>query len=255
MFGDFQYTFGYDVVGSAVFNPTTKILTPVLTQAPLPNAVDSNGNLVGWIVPEFYQGFLRASLFIYGSLDNEVTTGWWRQYAQSAQGGETDVIRIPFGKLVSNLVFGSVLNGYTGGIISGGKFYFSTLENSPGGTKYKFYKWFPVGLGFSTPTHGVYETQTQMFSKRQKINEVRIYGEPWLTGVSFKIDLIGSDGNVITNGTKTFTAGTNLTVGEDYAWYNPAIDKVYAVGLRITNLGDVNFVINKIELDISPGGE
>lgn len=256
MFRNFQYVFGYDLVGAAVFNPTDKILSPILSQAPLPNAVGSNANFIGWFTTEFYQGFSRAVNFLYGSLDNEVGTGWWRQMAMSATGTETDVVRVPFQLLVSNFVLGSVTNGYTGGVAGVAKSYFSTLESSTAPTtKYKFYRWLPVALGFGTAIGGVYETQNEIFSKKQKIREVRIYGEPWIANNSFKIDLIGSDGNPITNGTKTFTAGTNLTIGDDFAWYNPQIKPTYIVGVRITNLGTVNHTIMKIEIDYDEGGK
>lgn len=256
MFGDDQYVFGYDLAGACVFNPTEKILSQILNLSPLPPAVDVNGNLVGWGVPEFYNGFLRMSNFIFGSLDREVGTGLWRQYAFGAQGGETDIIKVPFVKLVSNFYLGSVFNGYTGGLVGAAKVYYSTLETSPAPTtKYKFYKWYPVSLGFSSALGGVYETQNQMFSKRIKVSEVRVYGQAWVANNSFKIDLIGSELSPITNGSKTYTAGSNLTIGDDFAWYNPGIDQIYSLGVRITNLGTINNVINKIEIDYIEGGE
>lgn len=255
-FGNVQYTFGYDIAGGAVFNPTEKILTPVLSQAPLPNALVSNGNIVAWGATEFYQGFMRMANWLYGSFDNELGLGWWRQYAQMAQGAETDVIRQPFALLVSNFGLGSVTNGYNGGVFAAGKVYFSTLETSPAPTtKYKLYKFYTVSSGFSNPCLGVYETQTQLFSKKQKISEVRVYGDPWVASNAFTIDLIGSGGTSITNSSKTFTAGTNLTVGDDFAWYNPALRPTYALGLRITNAGTKNHTINKVEIDYESAGK
>lgn len=255
IFRNYQYTFGYDLAGVAVFNPTEKILSPVLSQAPLPNAIGSNANLVGWATTEFYQGFSRMVSFIYGSLDNEVGNGWWRQFAQSAQGTETDVVRVPFQLVVSNFVLGSVTNGYSGGVAGYGKAYFSTLETSSSPTtKYKLYKWFPVPTTTGTALGGVYETQNELFEKKIKPTEVRIYGEPWVTNNSFKIDLIGADGNVITNSSKTFTVGTNITAGDDIAQYNPAIKPTYSLGVRITNLGSANNTIMKVEIDHEPTG-
>lgn len=256
VFGDWQYTFGYDLAGSCVFNPTEKILSPVLSQSPLPNAVNANGNIVGWFTPEFYNGFNRMTAFIYGALDKDVTVGLWKQYAQAAQGTETDVIRVPFTILVSNFGIGSSTNGYTGGLFSCGKGYFSTLETSSSPTtKYKLYKYFPVPTTVLPVVSGVYETQTQLFSKKVLVSEVRIYGKPWVANNSFKVDLIGSDGNPITNASYTYTAGTNLTIGNDYAWYNPNHAATYAIGLRITNLGTANNVISKTEIDYSIGGK
>ncbi len=256
VFGSNQYTFGYDLAGCAVFNPVQKILSPILCQAPLPNAINANGNLVGWMSPEFVQGFLRASLFLYGPLDNEVSTGWYRQFQQTAQGAETDVIRIPFQLIVSNLVIGSVTNGYPGGLAGNGKLYFSTFETSAAPTaKYKFYKFFPVSTGVGIPMQGVYETQNQQFSKKVKLGETRLYTEPLVTGNSFTIDLIGSSGSAIAGSSKTFTVGTNATAGNDYVWYTPQSAPTYVVGMRITNLGTKNWTLTKAEIDYTPAGK
>lgn len=264
MFNGHQYTFGYDLAGAAVFNPTTKILSPVLSQSPLPDAVGSNGNLVGWATTEFYQGFQRMVNFIYGALDDEVTTGWWRQFAQSATGSETDVVRVPFQLLVSNFILGSVTNGYTGGVASVSKAYFSTLETSAAPTtKYKFYKWYPVSLGLNSAIQGVYETQQQtsvklfrsILKKRLKISEIRVYTEGLTANNSFKIDIIGPDGNPLANGSYTFTVGSNVTSGDDLVAYNPNISPAHSLGIRITNLGTKNWIGDKIEIDIDEMGK
>lgn len=255
-FSDYQYLFGYDLAGAAVFNPSKKILSPIFSQSPTPNAVGSNGNIVGWATVEFYQGFSRKVYYLYGSLDAEVGVGWWRIFAQSATGTETDTIRVPFQLIVSNFGIGPSTNGYGGGVFGSGKSYFSTLEVSAAPTtKYKFYKWFPIATGQGTVVGGVYETQTQLFSKKQTIKEVRIYAKPWVTNNSFQVDLIGSSGNSITNSTKTFTVGTNITAGDDFAWYNPGIGNTYALGLRITNVGSTNHTINKVEIEYAAAGK
>lgn len=257
MFGDYQYVFGYDLVGACVFNPTEKILTSLFEQSPLPNAIGSNGNIVGFATTFFFQGFQDMCLSLYGSLDKDVPVGLWSQFGMGATGTETDIVRIPFAQLVSNFFLGSVTSGYAGGIVGTAKYYFSTLETSPAPTtKYKLYKFYNVSLGFSSTIEGVYETQNEMFSKRMKVNEIRIYAEPWIANNSFQIDLIGADLGVITNSTKVFaTSDSTLTVGEDYAWYNPAIQPTYCLGIRITNLGTTNHTINKIEVDLSEAGE
>lgn len=264
MFGNYQYTFGYDLVGAAVFNPTRKILSPVLSQAPLPNAIGSNANLIGWSTTEFYQGFSRMVNFVYGSLDDEVGPGWWRQYAQSATGSETDVLRVPYSMPVSNFVLGSVTNGYTGGVAGVAKIYFSTLETSAAPTtKYKFYKWKPVALGSGTAIQGVYETQNQtsipvfraVLKKRLRIAEVRVYTEGLVANNSFKIDIIGPNGNAMTNGSYTFTVGSNCSVGDYLVAYNPNIAPAHSLGIRITNLGTVNWICDKIEYDIDEMGK
>lgn len=255
-FGNKQFTFGYDLAGCAVFSPVDKILSPILSQAPLPNALGSNANIVGWTAPEFSGGFTKASLFIYGSLDNEVTTGWWRQIQMAATSPETDVVRVPYQSLVSNFVLGSTTNGYAGGVVGSGKIYFSTLESSTGPTtKYRFYKYFPVPTTVLPSTQGVYETQNQVFSKKAKIGEFRLYCDPLVANNSFKIELIGSGNTVISGTSKTFTVGTNATAGQDYVWYTPECAPTYSVGLRVTNLGTKNWVATKAEIDYREGGK
>ena len=65
----------------------------------------------------------------------------------------------------------------------------------------------------------------------------------------FKIELIGSDAGVITNSNKTFTVGTNVSVGDDVESYNPDMNQTYVLGARITNSGTANMTFKKIEID------
>jgi len=263
-FGQSQYVFGYDITGSAVFAPNVKIISPVLTNSPMPNAMGVGTDMVGWIATETYNltskkvatgGILRASQFIYGKTDSEFPTAWYRQFAMTATAPETDIIRIPFAQLVSNLNIGSSSNGYLAGIFGFGKYYFSTLETSAGPTtQYRFYKWFPVSTTLGTTITGQYETQTQLFSKKIKVNKVRIYTEPLVTNNSFTISLIGSDGNAITNGSKTFTVGSNVTAGTDMNEWSPDMNRTYALAVRITNAGSANWTCHKIEIDYDQSG-
>lgn len=259
IFGSRAFKFGYDLPGAALYHENEKVVSPIFARSPLPNAASSTGNLLGWGTPEFNSGFMKMSIFLYGPLDNEyINNDWFRHFQMSASGSETDVIRVPFGILTSNLSFGASSNGYGGGVYGSGKMYFSTLENAtgtPGTGVYKFYKWFNVPTGTGTAAPGVYETQTQLFSKKMSVSEVRIYGKPWVANNEFTIALIGSDGNAITGGSKTFTAGSTLTIGDDFAWYSPDTAPVYAIGVRITNSGSVNHTIKKIELDLKEAGK
>lgn len=265
VFGPYQYVFGYDVTGSAMFAPNTKVISPVLTNAPMPNAIGVGTDMVGWATTETYNptsdkiataGVLRASQFIYGNPDSEYPVGWWRQMSMSATSPETDIIRVPFGLLVSNLNIGSSSNGYLAGIFGFGKYYFSTLETSSAPTtKYRFYKWYPVPTTLGTSSAGVYETQTQLFEKKISIKEVRIYTEPLVAGNSFTISLIGADGNAITNASKTFTVGTELTAGKDYVWWGLNTAPTYGLAVRIKNAGTTNWTCHKIEIDYEPAGK
>lgn len=253
--GNYQYVFGSNLVGASLFNPTEMILALTFEQPPLPNAVGFNANFVGWMTTFSFGGFLEVCQTLYGSLDQESGVGQWSQFGQLATGTETDVVRVPYQQLVSNLSFGTSSNGYIAGAYGLGKTYFSTLETSAAPTtKYKFYKWSIVPLGLGAAIDGVYETQTELFSKKVTIKELRIYSKPWIAANSFQIDLIGSNGNPMTNGTKVFTAGSTLTIGNDFAWWNPQMNNTYALGLRISNLGVTNHTINKVEIDYEPAG-
>lgn len=261
MFQNYQYTFGYDQFGTSVYAPYEKILSIPEGPAPLPNAITSTGNMLMFLTPIYFDGILEADLFCWGSNDFEVgqPLGWWNLMFINATEPETDVIRTPFLMSVSNTILGSSSNGYTGNIAGTSKFYFSTLETSDSTTKYRFYKWSP-SVTPDVPADNVmidapYQTQTQLFSKKVRVSEVRIYGEPWVANNSFEINLIGSAGTAMTGGSKTFTAGTNLTVGDDFAWYTPDMAPTYAIGVSIINKGSANHTINKIEIDYDDAGK
>lgn len=256
-FGQRQFTFGTDLSGSSVFNPVNKILSPNLSQSPLPNAASSNGNLVGWTVPEFSNGTLKLTQFLYGPLDNEFPeNSWYRQFQVSATSPETDVIRCASTIITSSFNIGVVSSGYAGGVFGVGKLYFSTMETSAAPTTdYKLYKFYLVSTGTGTPIAGIYETQNQIFSKKITPKEVRLYTEPLVAGNSFTVDLIGSDGNPISGGSQTFTVGTNVTAGQDYIWYTPQTAPTYIIGLRITNASTVNWVCMKAEIDYAEAGK
>lgn len=260
MFGPHQYTFGYDQFGAAVYNPTSKLITMQEVVSPLPNAVTSSGNLLIHMSPLHFEGFLEADILVYGTLDFEVGPGYWDLFGQYATGTETDVVQVPLFMPVSNFGLGISSNGYTNNIFGTSKFYFSTLETSSAPTtKYKFYKWIlntSPSVSSGTPLNeAVYQTQTQLFSKKITIKEVRIYGEPWVANNSFSIGLIGSSGSAMTNGSQTFSIGSGLTVGDDFAWWTPDVAPTYALGLLITNLGTANHTITKIECDYTIGGK
>lgn len=254
-FENYQYVFGSDLVGGALYNPDQKILSSTFEQSPLPNAVDSQSNFLAWMSTFQFEGKLDLCLSLFGPLDREVGTGLWSPLSQTATAPETDIVRIPYAQIISNLSIGPSTTGYLGEVFGLAKAYYSTLETSSTTTKYRFFKWYCQSTGLHSSLEGVYETQNQLFSKRIKIAQVRVYGEPWVPGNSFQIDLIGSNLGVISNSTGTFTVGNNVTSGQDMVVYNPGIAPLYSLGVRVTNLGVVNHTINKIEIDYSHGGE
>uniref|UniRef100_A0A6M3Y4G7 Uncharacterized protein n=1 Tax=viral metagenome TaxID=1070528 RepID=A0A6M3Y4G7_9ZZZZ len=254
-FGPFSYTTGYDLGGAAVYSEGQKILSLPDSQVPNFNSTFSTGNIFGMVVPEQNASVMKGAVLAYGAYDMEIPAGLYRWLRLTAT-TETDVQQVPTATIVSNLFYGSSSAGYTGNKVGSAKLYFSTLEtdNAPT-TAYKLYKFVTVPTGAGTPLAGVYQTQIQLFSKKAKVSEVRFYTEPLLAGTEFTIELIGSNGGVITNSGKTFTVGTNVTAGEDYVWYNPVIAPTYAVGVRITNSGTTNWVGTKLEIDFGDGGK
>lgn len=258
-FANFEYTFGYDATGAIMMNPLQKTLSMILARAPLPNAVTTNGNIIGWFATEFVNGFMQATLFLYGQLDAENPIIFTRQFRQASQLGGGDVINVPAACFTSNFSLLGATSGYPNGLVSLGKLYFSTIEYNGATTSYKLYSFTIVPLGLSSALAGVYETQTQMFSKKIKPTQIRVYTEPPVANQAFKIDLIGSGNTPITNASQTFTVGTNVTAGatpiQDMVQYNPTMGGTYALGVRVTNLGTVNPVIHKIEVDYNQFGQ
>lgn len=254
-FGKSEYSFGYDIAGSVLFNPLDKVLSLSQIQAPLPNAASSNGDLVGWCTPEFNNGFLKASLFLYGSLDSEVPVGFYRSAQFSASLTNGDILKVPSTLLVQNFTFGGATSGYNA-IIGFGKMYISTLEYDGVNTAYKLYRLFNVPVGVSPSMLGVYETQTQLFSKKQRISEIRVYCEPLVSTNSLTVEIIGIDGTVISGTSKTFTinSATDFSIGSDSFKYSPDHKATAAIGLRITNAGTTTPIIHKCEIDIVPAG-
>ena len=262
IFGESSYVFGYDIRGGAVYNPLRKLISSSLVssfaESPLPNAVVPMTNMITWITTLPFEGHLELVGCSFGTISEyEYEPGYYAPLSMAATGTETDIIHVPCQILVSNFAQGSSSNGYTNQLFGYPKIYFSTLEtSSTPTTKYKLYKWSPAPSNLSDVTVGaVYQTQTQLLSKKVKLSEVRIYADPWVSGNSFQVDIIGSGGNVISGSTKVFTVGTNITAGDDFAWYTPQCAPTYAIGLRITNLGTVNHIISKVEIDYSDGGK
>lgn len=254
-FGPYSYTTGYDLGGAAIYSSGSKILSLPNSQAPSFNALFSTGNLVGFGAPEQDGGVQKGSLLAYGAYDKEIPEGLYRFFRISAT-TQTDIVQIPTCAIVSNLFYGSSSAGYTGNQVGSAKIYFSTLEtDSSPSTAYKFYKFTTVPTGLGTAIGGVYETQNELFSKKVKVNEVRFYVEPLVANNSFTVELIGSDGGVLAGSSKTFTVGSNCSIGQDYLWYTPDCAPTYTIGLRITNVGSVNWVLTKAEIDYAEGGK
>lgn len=253
-FGQSSYTLGYDLGGTGLYSGGQKLASLPNSLSPNFGAMFSTGNLVGFGAPEQDSSVLKGSLLTYGSYDREIQEGLFRFFRISAT-TQTDIQQMPTCVIVSNLFYGASSAGYSGNRVGAAKLYFSALETDSGPTtKYWLYKFTTVPTGSGTAIAGVYETQNQLFSKKVTIKEVRLYCRPLATNNAFTIALIGSSGNVITNSSKTFTVGSNVTAGEDLVRYNPAIDRTYLLGARITNSGSVNWTGMKLEIDYEEAG-
>lgn len=262
-FGSYNYKMGYDLGGAAIYQGESKIISLPNSLSPNFESMFSTGNLMGFAAPELYNSFLVGTIMFYGQYDQEVPKGLFRFLRISAGSPQTDILQIPTCLIVSNLFYGSSSSGYAGNQVGSAKLYFSTLETSSAPTtKYKLYKFTTVPTGLGTAIGGVYETQNEtsfalfrtIISKKFKPASVRFYTEPLVANNSFKIDLIGSDGNPMSGGSQTFTVGGNTIAGQDYVWYTPATAPTYSIGVRITNLGSVNWTGVKLELDYEESG-
>lgn len=255
--------FSNDSFGASLNNGTAKLITLPNNKSPLPNATTVNGNFICWISPEINAAGTgrTASMFYYGQLDNENPPGLWRvmQYTPTLANGF--IYQVPLNILTNNSY--KTVNSAATSIVSFGygKHYFSTYEVAASNASVMGFKRFLVtSSGTGTPQLGVYETQTQLFSKRITIKQIRVYTEPTATSNGFQIDCIGSDGAIITNGTfnYTFAAGSDPTLVQgslERIDFNPKMKDVYSLGLRVTNTGTTNMTIKKIEVDWAPSGK
>lgn len=252
--------FSDDAFGSSMSNGSQKLFTLVNNKSPLPNATAVNGTFLTWVVPEYAGGVIFASMYYYGSLDQENPPGLWRVFRISSTLTGGFFSQIPLNILVSNSYFGANSNKSGISKVGYGKHYFSTYEQNSTTDSYKLYQFLVTPSGTGTPLAGVYETQTQLFPKRITVKQVRIYTEPTASGNGFQLSLMGSDGNQITNGSFTYSyaAGTDVTQLQgslERIDWNPKMGDTYAIGVNILNIGSVNMTIKKIEIDWSYSGK
>lgn len=254
--------FANDSFGSSVTDGTKKLLTLPNNKSPLPNATDTNGNFLVWACPEVSSdGTTRyASLYYFGSLDQENPAGLYRVMRWTTTQANAQVFQVPLA-LFANAKYQTLNNSYAVTTTGYGKHYIGITSVNTSGTYQSYLLRFlitPTGTG--TPQAGVYETQTQLFSKRIGISQVRVYTEPTVANNAFQLDFIGGDGTVITNGTFTYHFGdaTDPSTGAsslERINFNPGTKTTYALGVRVTNLGTTNMVIKKIEIDYTEEGK
>ncbi len=266
---DKDYTFSTDLTGMAVSVGKEKILSLPNTFVPKPNAVFSNGTLIGFGTNEYEtsSGRFRGAIYNYGEFDKETPRGLYRLLRHNAQPygdilNNDDVLAIPACINVSNRMYTPQRDAYPNNLVGTAKVYYSTTESSSvagGANIAKLWRFRTAPTGVASIVAGVYETQTQLFSKKVKIGEVRVYTEPLVGGNDFVVDLIGSGGSVISGGSQRFQVATGSVVtGTDMVQFNPAMAPTYAVGVRITNsstTGVANWTGRKLEVDYEPAGK
>lgn len=261
-FLDKRYYFNQDTFGTALYEGDQKILTLPNNLTPMPNASTPNGTFLTWVSPEGTGSVSSGntsysntytSLYYFGKLDDENPAGLWRlaRIAPTA----TNTFRSPLNMMVNNFYSNVQL------VAGWGKHYISTWEyNNDAETHVvHFYRFVLPPSADTSPLLGVYETQTQLFSKRIDVKQIRVYTEPTAANNGFQLDMIGSDGAVLSNGTFTysFAAGsdeTKLQGALERINFNPAAETSYALGIRVTNTGTSNMTIKKIEIDWGESG-
>ncbi len=253
-----QFLFNQDTFGTAIYEGSQKLLTLPNNLAPMPNGATPNGTFLTWVSPEGVGSVMSSdssydntysSLYYYGQLDAENPAGLFRLLRISPSASNT-AYRTPMNMMVNS--FGLNREFVTGW----GKHYISVWEwnNGGGSSTYHFYRFVLPPAANTSPTLGVYETQTELFSKKTGCTQVRIYTEPTIAGNGFQLDLIGANGNPIQNGTFTYAYGDPID-NTTRINFNPKADSQYAIGVRLTNTGTTNMTIKKVELDIEEQGK
>lgn len=254
--------FSQDAFGAALNDGTNKILNLPKNKAPLPNATGVNGNFLFWMAPEITPNGkgIVGSMYYFGSLDQENPPGLFRVLRYSTDLTNGFIYQTPVNILVSgnynsvNSTNSSVMSvGY-------GKHYFSVLEVNSSTSANEFLSFLITPTGTGTAQKGTYETQTQLFSKKITVKQIRVYTEPTVSGNGFEISCIGSDGAVISGGdfTYSFSAGTDPTLLQgslERIDFNPTMKNTFALGLQISNTGNVNMCIKKVEVDWAYAGK
>lgn len=255
--------FSTDLIGATMGDGVNKLLTLQNTKPPLPNAISPNGNFITWVTPENASdnSTMYNSLFYFGSLDQENPPGLYRLCRQSPTLASGFFYQSPC-NIVPAGAFTTIYPDKTAvGAQSYGMHFFSTLELSSGSSQKKFWVFYVTPINTNvTANEGVYETQTQLWSKRVSIGEIRVYLEPAVTGNAFQLDLIGTDGSVITNGTFTYNFGEisdpqSGSTAVERINFSPNMKPQYGLGLRISNTGTKNMTIKKIEVDWTYAGK
>lgn len=258
-----------DMFGASINNGTEKVLTLTGNKSPFPNGTAVNGNFLTWFTTESTDGItMVASLYYYGNLDGENQPGLWRvmRYFTQLTGPNKQgfIAQTPTNTVINANVYG--INSSASSVLSIGyaKHYLSIFDASNTTNKFTLQRFTVVNTGTTTVQFGTYQTQTQLFSKRITVKQIRVYTEPTAVGNGFELTLIGSDGRAINNTLGAgffeyqFATGTDITQLQgslERIDFNPVMKDIYALGLSIEQIGETNFTIHKIEVDYVEAGK
>lgn len=272
-FGNNEMMFMYDTFGASLYDGDQKVLSMVNNKSPMPNATASTGNFLTWTSPDFYYnldtstGSIFGSLYYYGTLEGGAKSLYRMFRAASNIGG--NIYQMPYMQFTTSR-YVSVNTSNAVQVDSNGThiFSFTDYSGSGGSTAFNMYLFY-VGAQNSlsniyssfTAMKGVFETQNQLFSKKIIVKQIRVYCEPTQSGSGFTVDLIGGNGKIVANTANNayvYAGGTDETKLQgplERIDFNPVTKSLFSVGLRLTNTGDTNMVINKIEVDWQYSGK
>lgn len=263
-FNDKRYTFNSDTFGTALYEGNQKMLTLPNNLAPMPGAVAANGDFITWASPEGIGSVNSSSLtytdtvhslYYFGRLDAENPAGLYRVARIDKFAGNNSAFRTPANILVNNFAQNRQF------VAGWGKHYICVWDyvDSTEFSTGRIMRFVLPPAANTSPMLGVYETQNQLFSKRISVKQVRVYTEGTAANNGFQLDLIGAGGNILSNGTFTYSyvAGsdeTRLQGSMERINFNPRARTTYSLGIRITNTGTVNMTIPKVEVDVEEEG-
>ena len=261
VFGEHNYVAGQDAGGGILLDRKNKVAIPGIVNLSAA-ATYSISETFGMVVPEFdvTDRKYKTAVFHYGSWGDQVQPGLYRLLRQEAA-ELNDVMFVPSGIVANAFSHAPSALSLVNNVAGVPKLYYSNTEisdNSVNNRQNRLWRFNIMNSGISSVVAGIYETQTQLFSKKVSPKEVRVYTNPLATDNAFEVDLIGSGGSVLSGGSRGFTVGTNVTAGEDFIRYNPATAPTYALGVRITNAsvtGVRNWQASKIEIDYEQAGK
>ena len=161
-----------------MYQGTNKMLSLPYISNPNFSAAFSMGTMFGFGVGRYDKDAdkYKGELYFYGKYDDDVPEGLYRFLRFNSTVGD-DVFMIPAAAVVSNLFYLPDRYGYANNVAGAAKAYLTTTEITDAGVPQGYFKTYKFNLmptGVGSVLAGVYETQTQIFSKKVTVSEVRV---------------------------------------------------------------------------------